>query len=169
MLNPLFNRSEWRGLGQWAVNWILNNVRKDALTAAIREGNCKTGRKREGILNICDSYKWLSMPMHTKRLEIQVKTDVHMKYEANKKERIWKIKLLGIDRKERTYLPTSDKCTGGQHLVPHNHQFIAMQSANSRLPLQLCLQNKSEICEKLVVENLCAQFLQKEGSKNNLG
>lgn len=107
--------------------------------------------------------------MHTKRLEIQVKTDVHMKYEANKKERIWKIKLLGIDRKEGTYLPTSDQCIGGQHLVPHNHQFIAMQSANSWLPLQLCLQNKSEICEKLVVENLCAQFLQKEGSKNNLG
>lgn len=134
----------------------------------IQEGNCNTGRKIEGILIIRDSYNQLSMPMHRKRLEIYVKTDVHMKYEANKKERIWKMKLLGIDQKERTYLPASDKCTVGQHPAPHNHQFIAMQSANSRLLLQLCLQNKGEICEKMVVENLCGQFLQKGVSKNNL-
>lgn len=111
--------------------------------------------------------------MHTKRLEIYVKIDVqidvHVKYKANKKERIWKIKLLGIDRKERTYFPTSDKCTVGQHPAPHTHQFVAMQSTISRLPLQLCLQKKGEICEKLLVEKLCGQFLQKGVSKKNLG
>lgn len=131
------------------------------LHRATQEGNCKTGRKIEGILNVQDSQKQLSMPMHIKMLEIQVKTDAHMKYEANEKERIWKIKFLGIDQRARTYLSTPDKYAVGQHSTQHNHQFIVMQSANSRLTLQLCLQNKREICEKLVEENLCGKFLQK--------
>lgn len=38
-----------------------------------------------------------------------------MKYEGNRKERIWEIKLLGIDRNVRIYLPTDDKCTVSQH------------------------------------------------------
>lgn len=53
----------------------LNTKRKQrcsdsSLHRAIQEGNCKTGRKIEGILNIHDSQKSLSMPMHTKRLEM---------------------------------------------------------------------------------------------------
>jgi len=40
-----------------------------------------------------------------------------------------------------------------------------MQSANSRLPLQPCLQNKGEIYEKLVTGKFSDQFLQKGVSR----